>query len=82
MPNTLKENAKLFAERLRSEVEKFYTKDTAIIPDKRLTISAGIAMYPEDATTKNELISMADAALYQAKRSGKNRIYLATRAMS
>ena len=65
----------------RSEVEKFYAQDTAIIPDKRLTISAGIAAYPEDAVTKNELISTADAALYQAKHSGKNRVYLATKAM-
>ena len=81
MPDTIKENAKLFAERLRSEVEKFYAEDTAIVPEKRLTISAGIAVYPEDAATKDELISMADVALYQAKRSGKNRIYLATRAM-
>lgn len=81
MPNTSKENAKLFVERLRSEVEKFYAKDPAIIPEKRLTISAGIALYPEDAVTKDELISMADMALYQAKHSGKNRIYLATKAM-
>ncbi|MDP2929714.1 MAG: diguanylate cyclase [Candidatus Omnitrophota bacterium] len=81
MPNTIKDNARLFSERLRSEVEKFYAEDTAIIPDKRLTISAGIAAYPEDALTKNELISTADAALYQAKHSGKNRVYLATKAM-
>jgi len=81
MPNTLKDHAQLFAERLRSEVEKFYAEDMAIVPDKRLTISEGIAVYPEDAITKNELISTADAALYQAKHSGKNRVYLATRAM-
>lgn len=81
MPNTLKENAKLFVERLRSEVEKFYAQDSAMIPEKHLTISAGIAAYPEDAATKEELVSMADMALYQAKHSGKNRVYLATRAM-
>ena len=81
MPNTVRDNAKLFAERLRSEVEKFYAQDSAIVPEKRLTISAGIALYPEDAVTKDELISMADVALYQAKHSGKNRIYLATKAM-
>ena len=81
MPDTTKENAKLFSDRLRSEVEKFYAEDSAIIPEKRLTISAGIAIYPEDAATKDELISMADIALYQAKHSGKNRIYLSTRAM-
>ena len=81
MPDTIKENAKLFAERLRSEVEKFYAEDAVIIPEKRLTISAGIAVYPEDAATKDGLISVADVALYQAKRGGKNRIYLATKAM-
>ena len=82
MPETSKENAKLFAERLRNEVERFYCEDAAITPDKRLTISAGIATYQEDALTKNDLISMADAALYHAKHSGKNRIYLANRAMT
>jgi len=82
MPDTSKENSKLFAERLKNEVEKFFSEDTGLAPEKRLTISGGIAAYPEDATTKNELMSMADAALYQAKRSGKNKIYLASRAMT
>lgn len=82
MPDTSKENAKLFAERLRNEVERSYAEDAAITPDKRLTISAGIATYAEDASTKDELISMADAALYQAKHSGKNRIFLSDRAMT
>lgn len=82
MPDTSKDNSKLFAERLRNEVERFYAEDSAIAPDKRLTISAGIATYPEDALTKDELISMADTALYRAKHSGKNRIYLANRAMT
>lgn len=82
MPDTSKENARLFAERLRNEVEKSYAEDSAISPDKRLTISAGIATYPEDALVKEELIGMADAALYQAKHSGKNRIYLSSKAMT
>lgn len=82
MPETSKDNSKLFAERLRSEVEKFYAEDAAISQEKRLTISAGIATCPEDAVKKDDLISMADTALYQAKRSGKNRIYLANRAMT
>lgn len=82
MPDTSKDNAKLFAERLRSDVEKFYAEDSAMPPEKRLTISAGIATFPEDALVKDDLISMADAALYQAKHSGKNRIYLSTKAMT
>lgn len=42
-----------------------------------LTISLGIALLPKHATSSEQLVSHADAAMYQAKRSGKNcwRIY-------
>ncbi len=73
MPNTSKENARLFSERLRSEVEKIYIDDSSVTPQKRLTISCGIATHPEDANTKDELIANADIALYEAKHAGKNR---------
>jgi diguanylate cyclase (GGDEF)-like protein len=82
MPDTSKENAKLFVDRLRNEIERYYAEDAAITPDKRITISAGVASYPEDAVNKEGLVSMADAALYQAKHSGKNRVYLANKAMA
>ena len=38
----------------------------------RLTGSVGIALYPEHGTSAEELVSHADAAMYQAKESGKN----------
>jgi diguanylate cyclase (GGDEF)-like protein len=41
-----------------------------------LTISGGIAHYPWQARTSEELISAADQALLQAKRAGKNRFWL------
>jgi diguanylate cyclase (GGDEF)-like protein len=81
MPNTSKENARLFSERLRSEVERFYVNDASVEPEKQLTISIGIATHPEDANTKDELVSRADHALYEAKRGGKNRTCLYSRAM-
>lgn len=37
------------------------------------TFSAGLALYPEDAKTLDELIDCADAALYRAKAEGRNR---------
>lgn len=42
-----------------------------------LTISLGIALFPEHASSAEELVSRADAAMYQAKHSGKNcwRLY-------
>ncbi len=82
MPKTSKENARLFAERLRSEIEKIYsTTESPDGKDRCITISSGIATYPDDAETKDELISRADLALYEAKRSGKNRACLYTKAM-
>jgi diguanylate cyclase (GGDEF)-like protein len=41
-----------------------------------LTISGGLASFPRDGSTIQELFSRADSALLEAKRSGKNRIYL------
>jgi len=41
-----------------------------------LTISGGLASFPRDARTSDELFLLADKALLEAKRSGKNRIYL------
>ena len=44
-----------------------------------LTISGGLACYPWDGKTVEELLRAADEALLSAKRSGKNRIYLVGR---
>jgi len=41
-----------------------------------LTISGGLSSFPRDGSTVQELFAKADKALLQAKRSGKNRIYL------
>ena len=41
-----------------------------------LTISGGLASFPPDGRTSDELFLLADKALLEAKRSGKNRIYL------
>ncbi|MEA3226805.1 MAG: GGDEF domain-containing protein [Planctomycetota bacterium] len=41
-----------------------------------LTISGGLASFPRDGGTIQELFEQADKALLEAKRSGKNRIYL------
>lgn len=43
----------------------------------RVTVSIGVAGYPEDASDPDGLIRAADAALYRAKRSGRDRVALA-----
>jgi len=36
-----------------------------------MSVSVGVAVFPEDGTTSRELISHADAAMYAIKRTGK-----------
>jgi two-component system, cell cycle response regulator len=43
----------------------------------KLSTSIGISLFPDDATSVESLIAVADSALYQAKRSGKNRCCVA-----
>jgi diguanylate cyclase (GGDEF)-like protein len=47
-----------------------------------LTISGGLASFPRDGATTDELFDQADKALLEAKRSGKNKIYLVGKSQS
>jgi len=76
LPDTSKESAWGLAERLRQSVEQFKFPSQEIQPSKNLTISLGLASFPEDAKNKESLIAHADSALYQAKAAGKNRTYI------
>ena len=45
----------------------------------KLTLSVGVAQFPEDGESPDDLLAGADAALYQAKREGRNRVLRAVR---
>lgn len=77
LPNTPEENAFIFAERFRREIEKMEFIPAGEEERHPITISGGISSYPflqnveEDANT---LIRYAEHALYNAKKRGKNKI--------
>ena len=54
-------------------VDSVHAAAVSTTPGKHLTFSIGVATYPEDALTAQELVSAADQALYLAKREGKDR---------
>ena len=54
-------------------VDSVHAAAVSTVPGKHLTFSIGVATYPEDALTAQELVSAADQALYLAKREGKDR---------
>jgi len=76
MPYTAKEDAYVIAERLRQEVETSFELMRFTKRNLKLTMSLGIASFPVDASDKDSLIDKADSALYEAKRSGKNKTFL------
>lgn len=77
LPTTAKEDAMEIAERVRG---RFDVADPISAQMPRVTISVGVATYPEDGATKEDLISAADVALYSAKEKGRNRVEAAGQA--
>jgi diguanylate cyclase (GGDEF)-like protein len=74
LPGTSKRRGQLVAERIRLGVERERFLEVEGPGPGRLTVSLGVATYPEDGTTVTSLLNASDAALYQAKASGRNRI--------
>lgn len=66
------------ANRMRDLVERREFKVPQLNRVLRITVSVGVAIYPGDGVTNADLISRADAALYFAKKNGKNRVAIAT----
>jgi len=75
MVETDRKGAELMAERVRSLMEKTMV---ARVSDGELkcTLSIGVVSFPEDTDDRASLVTMADEALYHAKRNGRNRVSL------
>jgi diguanylate cyclase (GGDEF)-like protein len=72
-PQTPAERAIILGERLRQVIAE---SPITVADDLqiRITLSVGIAVFPDHAQNESELIGAADAALYKAKQMGRNRV--------
>ncbi len=75
LPNTSTQGAENAGERLKRSISAFPFWVENIIID--ITVSIGIATFPGQAATPQELIAIADEAMYLAKAHGRNCIYAA-----
>ncbi len=73
LPETHRLDALLVAERVRAAVGR-----QEVLEEMRVTLSAGVASCPQDVGTSDQLEKQADAALYWAKRNGKNMCVVAS----
>ena len=76
LENTNSEQAKLFAERIRRNIEKINFSDDPASTDLKVTASLGISDSTFGGSTPSDIINQADYALYGAKESGRNMVVL------
>jgi diguanylate cyclase (GGDEF)-like protein len=74
LPQTDCLGAAQLAERMREAVERLRVSSATGNGKLSITASFGVASIPDTAADKGSLIAAADAALYRAKRGGKNRV--------
>jgi diguanylate cyclase (GGDEF)-like protein len=69
LPQAYSEGAQIVAERLRARIEGIHIPGFG-----NLSASIGIATFPAHGSSRSDLVIAADAALYSAKRAGRNRV--------
>lgn len=74
LTETDRESAYLAAEKIRAAVSAGDFSQAEAPPGGHVTVSLGLATFPEDAADVEALLKCADEALYRAKRSGRNRV--------
>jgi diguanylate cyclase (GGDEF)-like protein len=73
LPETSRTGAYVVAERVREKIAAHFRRGRGAAA---ITVSGGVACFPDDAQTVEGLVQKADAALYRSKAAGKNQITL------
>ncbi len=74
LPETNKESARIVADKLSGLIENHNFPNEETQPNHRITISMGIATFPDNGDSADELIKCADRRLYRAKAEGRNKV--------
>jgi diguanylate cyclase (GGDEF)-like protein/putative nucleotidyltransferase with HDIG domain len=74
LPDTDKEGAMMVAEKIRRSADRLSIPRLGSIPGRKVTVSCGVATYPNDCATEEELMRSADQAMYLAKNLGRNQV--------
>lgn len=74
LPETFRDGALLVAENVRKTIAEYPFEGREKQPLGIVSVSIGVASFPEDGKEANPLLHLADQALYRAKHTGKNRV--------
>jgi two-component system, cell cycle response regulator len=74
LPETSLDGCAIKAERIRRAIAEYPFEGAAAQPGGCVSVSVGVAVYPEHGNEKQQLIDAADRELYRAKRLGRNRV--------
>ena len=74
LPGATKEEALVAADRIRSLIAEYLFPFRESQPGGHVSISGGVATYPNDSLEAEALVNKADEALYEAKGAGRNRV--------
>lgn len=78
LPELDSRRAVVVAEKLRTVVENSAFPNMEKLAAGKITISLGVASFPQDGSDDKDVLNQADKALYNAKKQGRNRVAMST----
>jgi diguanylate cyclase (GGDEF)-like protein len=78
LPDTSAKSCALVAERIRKAVMTMVVPSNTEKPLPQVTVSVGVAVFPEHGQTLEKVIQASDKAMYESKRHGRNRTTVAS----